>query len=182
MLEYEVDTRKKEHLWCTCIAAVQIVGEKIEYAQLGDCMIVAIFQNGTMQVLTKDTVEGISQRAKRKEKKIVKGLSVPEEHIFQDVKEQLKYNRYLANMQGGYSVANGMKEAIHYLQHGELHIDEVSGIFICSDGLFHPDWPLEQTVAYIRKNSIKEYVAIIEELEGEKRIRPDDKTIMIIDL
>ena len=37
-------------------------------------MIVAIFQNGTMQVLTKDTVEGISQRAKRKEKKIVKGV------------------------------------------------------------------------------------------------------------
>ena len=60
-------------------------------------------------------------------------------------------------------------------------IDEVSGIFICSDGLFHPDWPLEQTVAYIRKNSISEYVAIIEELEGEKRIRPDDKTIIMID-
>lgn len=44
------------------------------------------------------------------------------------MREQLKYNRYLATMQGGYSVANGMKEAIHYLQHGELHIDEVSGI------------------------------------------------------
>ena len=84
-------------------------------------------------------------------------------------------------MQGGYSVANGMKEAIHYLQHGELHIDEVSGIFICSDGLFHPDWSLEQAVAYIRKNSISEYVAIIEKLEGEKRIRPDDKTMMMID-
>ncbi len=63
----------------------------------------------------------------------------------------------------------------------ELHIDEVSGIFICSDGLFHPDWSLEQTVAYIRKNSINEYVAIIEELEGEKKIRPDDKTMMMID-
>ena len=49
MLEYKVDTRKKDHLWCTCIAAVQIDGEKIEYAQLGDCMIVATFQNGTMQ-------------------------------------------------------------------------------------------------------------------------------------
>ena len=66
MLAYGVDTRKKEHLWCTCIAAVQIVGEKIEYAQLGDCMIVAIFRKGTMQVLTKDTVEGISKRAKKK--------------------------------------------------------------------------------------------------------------------
>ena len=45
--------------------------------RLGDCMIVATFQNGTMQVLTKDTVEGISKRAKRRGKKIVKGLSVP---------------------------------------------------------------------------------------------------------
>lgn len=34
---------------------------------------------------------------------------------------------------------------------------------------------------HIRKNSISEYVAIIEELEGEKRIRPDDKTIIMID-
>ncbi|ARO66481.1 Uncharacterized protein B5E39_4248 [Bacillus cereus] len=119
---------------------------------------------------------------KRRGKKIVKkGLSVPEEYVFQDVREQLKYNRYLANMPNGYSVANGMKEAIHYLQHGELHTDEVSGIFICSDGLFHPDWSLEQTVAYIRKNSINEYIAIIEELEAEKRIRPDDKTIIMID-
>ena len=77
MLEYKVDTRKKDHLWCTCIAAVQIDGEKIEYAQLGDCMIVATFQNGTMQVLTKDTVKGISNRAKRKrEEDRKKGLSV----------------------------------------------------------------------------------------------------------
>ena len=100
MLAYGVDTRKKEHLWCTCIAAVQIVGEKIEYAQLGDCMIVAIFRKGTMQVLTKDTVEGISKRAKRKEKKIVKRVICTRRTCFQDVREQLKYNRYLANVKG----------------------------------------------------------------------------------
>ncbi len=182
MLEYKVDTRKKEHLWCTCIAAVQIDGEKLEYAQLGDCMIVAILRSGTMQVLTKDTVNGISKRAKKKrEEDRKKGLSVPEEHIFQDAGEQLKYNRYLANMPNGYSVANGMKEAMEYLQYGELQVEELSGIFICSDGLFHPDWSLEQTVAYIRKNGIEEYVAIIERLEGEKRIRPDDKTVITID-
>ncbi len=182
MLEYRVDMRKKEHLWCTCIAAVQIDGEKIEYAQLGDCMIVAIFQNGTIQLLTKDTVKGISKRAKKKrEEDRKKGLSVPEEHIFQDVREQLKYNRYLANMPNGYSVANGMKEAMNYLQYGELQVEELSGIFICSDGLFHPDWSLEQTVAYIKKNSIEEYVVIIEQLEGEQRIRPDDKTLIMID-
>lgn len=145
-------------------------------------MVVAILQNGAMRVLTKDTVQGISKRAKKKrEEDREKGLPVPEEHVFQDVWEQLKYNRYLANMPNGYSVANGMKEAMDYLQYGELQVAEVSGIFICSDGLFHPEWSLEQTVAYIRKNSIKEYVAIIERLEGENRIRPDDKTIIIID-
>ncbi|MGE7850375.1 protein phosphatase 2C domain-containing protein [Bacillus paramycoides] len=182
MLEYKVDTGKKDHLWCTCIAAVRVDGKKLEYVQLGDCMIVTIHQDGTMQVLTKDTVKGISKRAKKKrEEDRKKGLFVPEEHVFQDVREQLKYNRYLANMPNGYSVANGMKEAMTYLQHGELHVADVSGIFICSDGLFHSDWSLEQTVAYIRKNSIKEYVAIIEELEGENRIRPDDKTVIIID-
>ena len=182
MLEHKVDMRRKDHLWCTCIAAVQIDSEKLEYAQLGDCMIVAILRNGAMQVLTKDTVNGISKRAKKKrEEDRKKGLSVPEEHVFQDVREQLKYNRYLANMPNGYSVANGMQEAMNYLQYGELQVEELSGIFICSDGLFHPDWSLEQTVAYIRKNGIEEYVAIIERLEGEKRIRPDDKTLITID-
>lgn len=119
---------------------------------------------------------------KRREEDREKGLPIPEEHVFQDVREQLKYNRYLANMSNGYSVANGMKEAMDYLQYGELQVAEVSGVFICSDGLFHPEWSLEQTVAYIRKNSIKEYVAIIERLEGENRIRPDDKTVIMIDL
>ena len=44
-----------------------------------------------------------------------------------------------------------MKEAIHYLQHGELHTDEVSGIFICSDGLFHPDWSLGTNCCIYKK-------------------------------
>ncbi|KFN04468.1 serine/threonine protein phosphatase [Bacillus clarus] len=183
MIDYKVDTRKKEHLWCTCIAAVRIDRESMEYAQLGDCMIVVILQNGKMEVLTRDTVKGISERAKKKrEADRKKGFVVPEEHVFQNIREQLKYNRYLANMLNGYSVANGMKEAMKWLQHGILPLAEVRGIFICSDGLFHPDWSLEQVVDYIRSHSIKEYVSVIEALEEEKRIRPDDKTMIMIDL
>ena len=45
-------------------------------------MIVAILRNGMMQVVTKDTVKGISKRAKKKrEEDREKGLSVPEEHF-----------------------------------------------------------------------------------------------------
>lgn len=183
MIEYKVDTRKKDHVWCTCIAVVCIKDRSIQYAQLGDCMIVATLHDGTMKVLTKDTVKGISVRAKRKrEEDRKKGLPVPEEHIFNDIQEQLKYNRYLANMPNGYSVANGMPEAITWIQQGELPLAEVKGIFICSDGLFHSDWSLEQTVQYVSIHGIKEYVSKIEELEEQKRIRPDDKTVIMIEL
>ncbi|WP_459500099.1 protein phosphatase 2C domain-containing protein [Bacillus sp. C1] len=182
MINYKVDTTKKDHVWCTCIAVVCIKGRSIQYAQLGDCMIVATFHDGTTAVLTKDTVKGISARAKRKrEEDRKKGLFVLEEHICNDVKRQLKYNRYLANMPNGYSVANGMPEASTWIQQGELPIAKVKSIFICSDGLFHPDWSLEQTVQYVRRHSIAEYVSIIEELEGEERIRPDDKTVLMIE-
>ncbi|WP_243523573.1 protein phosphatase 2C domain-containing protein [Bacillus pseudomycoides] len=183
MIEYKIDTTKKEHLWCTCIAVVHIKDRSIQYAQLGDCMIVATLYDGTTKVLTKDTVKGISTRAKRKrEEDRRKGLPVPEEHTFNDIRQQLKYNRYLANMPNGYSVANGMPEAITWVQQGKLPLAEVKGIFICSDGLFHPDWSLEQTVQYVREHSIEEYVSIIEELEEQKRIHPDDKTMIMIEL
>lgn len=183
MIDYRIDTTKKHHLWCTCIAVVRIKDEIIQYAQLGDCMIAATFHDGTIKVLTKDTVKGISTRAKRKrEADRNKGRSVPEEHIFNDVRQRLKYNRYLANMPNGYAVANGMPEAIEWIQQGILSRGEVKDIFICSDGLFHADWSLEQTVQYIKKYGIPAYVSIIEELEQEKRIRPDDKTAIMIHL
>jgi len=183
MIDYEIDITKKDHVWCTCIAVVRIKDRCIQYAQLGDCMIVVTLRDETIKVLTKDTVKGISARAKRKrEEDRKKGLLVPEEYIFNDIRQQLKYNRYLANMPNGYSVANGMSEAITWIQQGEFPLSEMKGIFICSDGLFHPDWSLEQTVQYVSMHGIKEYVSIIEELEEQKRIRPDDKTIIMIEL
>ena len=51
----------------------QIVGEKIEYAQLGDCMIVATFQNGTMQVLTKTQLKELVKSKKKREEDRKKG-------------------------------------------------------------------------------------------------------------
>ena len=175
MIAYKIDVSKKEQLWCTCIAVVWIANDTIRYAQLGDCMIVATLHDGTMQVLTKDTVEGISKRAKQKrEEDRRKGLCVPG--------EQLRYNRYLANMPNGYSVANGMPEAIPLIQQGTVRLAEVTSLFICSDGLFHPYWSLKETVRYISNHGIEAYITIIEELEAEKKIRPDDKTAIMIDL
>ncbi|HDX9578162.1 TPA: protein phosphatase 2C domain-containing protein, partial [Bacillus pseudomycoides] len=98
MQYHHIDTTKKEQLWCTCIATIHITNKTIEYAQLGDCMIVAKFVDGPVKVLTEDTVKGISKRAKQqREEERKKGLFVPNEAIFNDKKEQLRYNRYMAN-------------------------------------------------------------------------------------
>jgi serine/threonine protein phosphatase PrpC len=183
MQSYHIDTTKKDQLWCTCIAAIHITDKTIEYAQLGDCMIVAKFFDGTVQVLTKDTVKGISKRAKQKrEEDRKKGLSVPSEAIFDDRKAQLSYNRYMANTPNGYTVANGMSEVVLFIQQGKLIRQEITDLFICSDGLFHPEWPLEKSVKFVWEHGITEYVQIIEELEAKRFVRPDDKTAIIIRL
>ncbi|MEH6889594.1 protein phosphatase 2C domain-containing protein [Bacillus sp. JJ864] len=180
---YHIDTTKKDQLWCTCIAAIHITDKTIEYAQLGDCMIVAKFVDGSVKVLTEDTVKGISKRAKQqREEDRKKGLSVPNEAIFNDKKEQLRYNRYMANTLNGYSVANGMNEAISFIQQGKLLRQEITNLFICSDGLFHLDWTLETSAQFVWEHGIKKYIKIIEELEAKQLIYPDDKTAIIIHL
>ncbi|HDX9588430.1 TPA: protein phosphatase 2C domain-containing protein [Bacillus pseudomycoides] len=180
---YHIDTTKKEQLWCTCIAAIHITDKTIEYTQLGDCMIVAKCIDGSVKVLTKDTVKGISKRAKQKrEKERKKGLFVPDEVIFTDKKEQLRYNRYMANTLNGYSVANGMNEAISFIQQGKLLRQEITNLLICSDGLFHLDWTLETSAQFVWEHGIKKYIKIIEELEAKQLIHPDDKTAIIIHL
>lgn len=180
---YQIDTTKKDQLWCTCIAAIHITDKTIEYAQLGDCMIVAKFVDGSVKVLTRDTVKGISKRAKQqREEDRKKGLSVPDEVIFDDKKEQLRYNRYMANTLNGYSVANGMNEVISFIQQGKLLRQEITNLFICSDGLFHPDWPLKTSAQFVWDHGFKKYIKIIEELEAKQLIHPDDKTAITIHL
>ncbi|WP_020062015.1 protein phosphatase 2C domain-containing protein [Bacillus sp. 123MFChir2] len=180
---YHIDTTKKEQLWCTCIAAIHITDKTIEYSQLGDCMIVAKFVDESVKVLTEDTVRGISKRAKQqREEDRKKGLSVPDEVIFNDKKEQLRYNRYMANTLNGYSVANGMNEAISFIQQGKLLRQEITNLFICSDGLFQHNWSLETSAQFVWEHGIEEYIKIIEELEAKQLIHPDDKTAITIHL
>ncbi|MBA2176412.1 hypothetical protein H0266_16055 [Halobacillus locisalis] len=86
----------------------------------------------------KDTVKGISERAKNKRAaRREAGMDVPAESVFSDRLETLRFNRSLANREGGYTVADGMPEAIKALQSGSLLLHDVQEILMISDGLFH---------------------------------------------
>jgi serine/threonine protein phosphatase PrpC len=181
MASYGIDQTEKHRLWCTCIAAVKITDEHIQYGQLGDCMIVAKYKDGSVKMLTRDTVKGISARARKKREKDRKnGLHVQEESCFSDPMYRLMYNRTMANTPDGYSVANGMKEAEQYIQAGTVLRGEIEALFLCSDGLFHPDYSLEETAQFVWSQSIEVYAEQLEQIENERGIRPDDKTALII--
>ncbi|MBO9129035.1 protein phosphatase 2C domain-containing protein [Bacillus sp. 165] len=183
MLDHRVDVTNKQQLWCTCIAVIRITENNLMFAQLGDSMIVVRYKDGSIRVLTKDTVKGIGERArlKRREER-GRGFIVPDESVFADRKQQILYNRTLANTPNGYTVANGSIEAGQFIQHGIEAIDTIKNILICSDGLFHPVLSLEEVAHAVWTNGLEQYVENLGDFEYKRGLHPDDKTAVVISL
>ncbi|PGS54211.1 protein phosphatase 2C domain-containing protein [Bacillus sp. AFS041924] len=176
-----VDINRPEELWTTCVAIVKIDKQKVSFAQLGDCMILAEYHNGHIKTLTKDTVKGISIRAKAKrEKDRKKGLILPEESYFHSIKNQLIYNRSMANTVDGYSVANGKEVVKNYIQSGYIDTKNLKSILLISDGLFHPKFDLIHAFKIINAIGLEEYSYQLEKEELKNKAHSDDKTGILI--
>lgn len=175
MMQYNIDQTKKHHLWSTCFAGVRIGDSAIQYGQLGDCMIVAKFVDDRIALLTKDTVKGINARAQKN--RLERGY---DEKYYADERRRFIYNRWMANTKGGYSVANGMENVREYIQTGTIKRSDVKALFVCSDGLFHPTFSLEQVASVVWKDGIQGYVSMLDVLEQKNGIRADDKTALTI--
>lgn len=184
MEKYKVNQEKYENLWSTCAAIIKIEHDgKISYAQLGDCMIIAEFQNGTIKALTRDTVKDISYRAKAwREEQRKQGVKIPEEEYYQDRTQQLIFNRSLANKENGYTVANGKKEVLNFIQHGHVNISEIKTLLLKTDGLFHPKYSIEETFNKIQTMGLHVYSMELEQYEKSNNLRSDDKTGIMIQL
>ncbi|MFF2446502.1 protein phosphatase 2C domain-containing protein [Neobacillus sp. NPDC058068] len=184
MEKYGINQEKVEHLWSTCAAIIKFEKDgMISFAQLGDCMIIAEYQNGLIKVLTRDTVKNINYRARVWREELRKqGVHIPDEEYFQDRKKQLYFNRTLANKPFGYSVANGTEEVGDNIQHGQVRGSELKAILLLSDGLFHPDFSLDETFKKIRNANVSAYAIELERHEMKNRLRSDDKAGIMITL
>lgn len=184
MEKYKVNQEKYENLWSTCAAIIKIEKDgKISYAQLGDCMIIAEYQNGTLKALTRDTVKDISYRAMAwREEQRKQGVKIPDEEDYQDRTKQLIFNRSLANKENGYTVANGKEEVLHFIQHGQVNISEIKTLLMITDGLFHPNYSIEETFKKIQTIGLHGYSKVLEQYEKTNNLRSDDKTGIMIQL
>lgn len=182
MKQYGLDVTVKHDLWATCVAAVQLTPDRIEYAQLGDSLVIAKLRDGTVQVLTENRVKGVSARAKAKrERDRSSGMEVNDESYYDDdPRHVFTYNRWMANTPDGYGVANGMEEAADYMQEGSLDLARLSHLLLVSDGMFHPELPLERTMELILKEGFEAYVARVEAAEAERQMRPDDRSALLL--
>jgi serine/threonine protein phosphatase PrpC len=148
MKEYKIDRSRKEQLWGTALAAVRITKNGIEYIQTGDCMILAVYQNGEVRPLTRLQVEHLEEAAIEKWKQcIIEGLKTKAE-IMPHVKEQLIANRQQSNTVNGYGVLNGEPEASGYFEYGKINKVEVSHLIMLTDGLFLPTETVPDGIPY----------------------------------
>ncbi|MEC1525336.1 protein phosphatase 2C domain-containing protein [Neobacillus niacini] len=182
MDKYKVNQEIHEGLWSTCAAMIKVEEEgKISYAQLGDCMIMAEYQNGTIKALTRDTVKDISYRAKAWREELRKqGVNLPDEEYFQNRTNQLVFNRSLANKEYGYTVANGKEEVVNFIQHGQVTISEIKTLLLITDGLFHPKYSVEETFKKIQTIGLQAYSIELEQYEIRNNLRLDDKSGIMI--
>lgn len=177
MKSNNIDINRPEELWSTCVAIIKFDKQRISFAQLGDCMILAENHNGQINILTKDTVKDISRRAKlRREKERKQGLILPDESYYQSIKNQLIYNRTMANTVDGYSVANGTEVVANYIQLGSIDTKNLKSILLISDGLFHPTFDLIHSFKVIKEIGLEEYSKRLEMEELKNKIHSDDKT------
>ncbi|RKN86424.1 protein phosphatase 2C domain-containing protein [Paenibacillus ginsengarvi] len=182
MLDSGIDLNVKHGLWASCFAAAYVDETGgISYAQIGDCMAIARYADGRVQVLTENRVSGVAARAKvKRAKEREMGKTVEDESYFENVHARIVYHRtFMANTAEGYGVANGTPEMESYIQAGVVPAEGLTHLLLISDGMFHPGLPLETTMERIVQEGFEPYVEQVEAAEKEKGMNPDDRSAVL---
>lgn len=124
-----MDERHK--LWSTSLAVVHLNGNRLEYCQTGDALILFIFKDGEYKVLTPDIDIDRDTLQLWKEMQITPGALIHEV-----LAEQIRKIRLEMNV--SYGVLNGEPEALDFIRHGYEDLTDVSDILLFTDGLHLP--------------------------------------------
>lgn len=141
MKDFGVDTSDKGNLWSTSAAVVRITGGFFEWIQIGDSLIMAIDKNGRHQIIPglvdhdRETLCMWKELCTETDKEILPALH----------DQILKVRR---GMNIDYGVLSGEREAMDFLNHGYMSLNEISHIVLFTDGLFIPNCEPEKPVDF----------------------------------
>lgn len=195
MLQANINMEKKDGLWGTALALVRIQEDRVEFIQTGDCMILAVYQDGEVRPLTWRQVAHLESPAIEKwEEGVNKGMS-NQKDLHGTVMDIIRENRFQSNTNGGYGVLNGEPHAVHFLEYGKINRSRLKHVILLSDGLFWPskDVPSDRsywdyTAQRVLEIGVEQYaheLLEIEEADPEcltyaRFKKSDDKTGMVL--
>jgi hypothetical protein len=194
MVSYGIDVNRKEELWTTGIALVRIHPNNIEYVQAGDCMIVAMYKDDKIRIVTFDHVDRFDQGTRRLLKEGIANGITSIQQLRKLVEPNILSNKKWINAFDGYSVLSGEPELSEFMEYGRISRSQLKALLIVSDGLFLPSGyrlpngeaasGMEALVRMVSEKSLGGYAQWLLELEQSDpeclrfpRFKPsDDKT------
>ena len=126
-----IDMERREQLWSTSFAAARIVGNRLEWAQSGDCMIMLLYRDVTSRLATEGT--GQDLEVLRKWGRIGKKA---DKSIHQVLADEIAEVR--RRMNRTYGVLNGEHEALDFVNYGVESLESVEAVLLFSDGFWLP--------------------------------------------
>lgn len=139
LLSQQVCMDERHRLWSTSMAVIRLGGNRLEYCQTGDALILFIHNDGSYRVVTPDI--DIDRETLRLWRDSEEMLSASIQDVLAD-----QIQRVRLQMNISYGVLNGEPEALNFLRHGHEELDNVSDILLFTDGLFLPrENPLEDS-------------------------------------
>ncbi|MFH1139690.1 MAG: protein phosphatase 2C domain-containing protein [Pseudomonadota bacterium] len=137
MVENGVDLRDKGGLWCTSAAVVRLLKDSLEWVQIGDCLLMVIYDDGRHELLMDNFDHDLETL------KLWKARSRnTNDGIFTALAEKIMETR--ANQNVTYGVLNGEEEALPFLKFGRESLRRVRHVLLFTDGLFVPKSELEE--------------------------------------
>jgi len=137
LLDEKVPLNERHRLWSTSLAVVRLAGERFEYCQTGDAVILLLLDDGSFHLVTPHIDIDRETLQLWKESPAAKTAT-----IHDLLAEQICRVRLQMNV--SYGVLNGEPEAMNFLRHGCHQLAGVSDILLFTDGLFLPrENPLE---------------------------------------
>lgn len=137
-LNESIGLDERHKLWSTSLAVVHLDGNRLEYCQTGDALILFIFKDGSYKMITPDIDIDRNTLHLWKEMQVS-----PDALIHEVLADQIHKVRLEMNI--SYGVLNGEPEALEFICHGYEDLTEVSDILLFTDGLQLPrENPLEE--------------------------------------
>jgi serine/threonine protein phosphatase PrpC len=139
MKQNDIDFTNKQKLWGTALAIVKILENGVEFIQTGDCMILAVFEDGEVRPLTRLQVLHLENPAINKWQECVQKGITNRAELMDEVKEIILSNRNKSNCPDGYGVLNGEHDAMDYVEYGKINKIGLKSLILITDGMLWPE-------------------------------------------